>query len=501
MSSHSLSPRRPSHSRRPSTFKVCDFNEEHILTIAHEQIVDELETSNRTLRRQLLEKDEELVGYHNDLADLQTQLDSHLDKAKQAAELVKELREDLESEKENYDVLLAKYDEVADRGKKAYEGKKLCEEQIAELKTQVSELVTERNKLRSPIQKRSRSPSVERLTAENKRLQRESQDVRKRATQIVGPEWNSQDLKEAFDLLKQQLDEVTASRNEAQGTVLSLQARLEEANRRAEIKQAITPEPESDLSALTDLHPALTKVKNPTARQLADSLVEAITFDLNDIWSHLPHQQEEALVTPSTRRIDITLNRLKEAVKKDANLKLAPELAQAKQKCQELTQENQDLLKKGTDYLRVSSKLAELKKELRTTKKEKDEEIHAWKSIGDSFNQELWEPEDLTGYIEGLLEKSETLNVWRDTLFKYGFKYQPDQDFKVQADYFVGSLVKKELEKELPSVSVTNTDLESELNETLAILDYTLQCLKQGSASNSSGMPYRSVSGESAQSL
>jgi len=356
--SQSLSPqgRRPSHSRRPPTHRICDFGPEHISVLAHNLATEDLETANQQLRRKLSEKDEELLKYHSELGEVKTQLEeaqARYAEAKKVFEVAKESEEEyeqeveaLEKERDDYKKSLEEYKAALD---KANLNIREVKKKRDESEKQLAIRITEHDQARTLLQKRSRS--AERLSVENKRLARESQDVSKRLTELVGPEWNSGTTQEALDLLKKQLDEVTTSRNEAQATVASIQIQLEEANRRAEIKQAITPEPESDLSALTDLHPALSKAKHPTAKQLADSLVEAITFDLNDIWSHLPHQQEEALVTPSTRRIDIILNRLKEAVKKDANLKLAPELAQAKIQIRDLTVENKqykDTLQRNT---------------------------------------------------------------------------------------------------------------------------------------------------------
>jgi len=343
--SQSLSPqgRRPSHSRRPSTHRICEFGPEHLSVLAHNLATEDLETANQQLRRKLSEKDEELLKYHSELGEVKTQLEEAQAKyaeAKKVFEVAKESEEEyeqeveaLEKERDDYKKSLEEYKAALD---KANLNIRKVKEKRDESEKQLAIRIAEHDQARTLLQKRSRSRSAERLSVENKRLARESQDISKRLTELVGPEWNSGTTQDALDLLKKQLDEVTTARNEAQAAAASIQIKLEEANRRAEIKRAITPEPESDLTPLSDLHPALAKNKGQTAKQLADALVEAITFDLNDIWSHLPNQQEEALITPSTRRLDIILNRLKEAVKKDANLKLLPKLQQLKDQVQDL---------------------------------------------------------------------------------------------------------------------------------------------------------------------
>lgn len=330
--SHSLSPPRPSSRRRNSTHRNCDYGPDHLSLLAHNLAKEDWESKETTLRRRLSDKDQELVTYHNDLAESQKQLSHHRDLLQTNEQRISELEKEIDEHVKDYDSCYADYEKAVEDQTTNYHLAQKAKETIEELKLQITEISKERDQLRAPVQKRSRSPEVEELQRESKKLQRESKDARKRLTEIVGAGWKSDDLTELLELCQKNLNEARDSRNRNAAKVLALTVELKETrDRHAKVQQAFTPEPEADLSAITDLHPALSRAKNPTARQLADSLVEAITFDLNDIWSHLPHQQEEALVTPSTRRIDIILNRLKEAVKKDANLKLAPELAQAKE--------------------------------------------------------------------------------------------------------------------------------------------------------------------------
>jgi len=449
--SQSLSPqgRRPSSSRRPSTHRICDFGTEHISLLAHTLATEDLETANQQLRRKLSEKDEELLKYHNECGDLKNQLRKAQDlysEASKVFQVAKEAEaesereiEALEKERDDYKESLEKYKAALD---KANSNIRAIKEKRDESEKQLAIRTAEHDQLRAQAQKRSRSPSVERLSVENKKLLRESQDIRKRASQIVGPEWKSEDPKEALDILKQRLEEVTTARNEAQATAASVKIQLEEANRRAEIKQAITPEPESDLTPLSDLHPALARSKGQTARQLADALVEAITFDLNDIWSHLPHQQEEALVTPSTRRIDIILNRLKEAVKKDSNLKLAPELSQARTKIQDLNKELASVVQSYSAKDKQFKIVQNRNKQLR-------DQINGWKTLLGIEDEE--ETEEIEKYVRRLREQADT-KPWINLLTRHNLIPRHNIfDLRKQFEDIVSEFVKQQEEKLSPA--------------------------------------------------
>jgi len=310
--SSSLSPhgRRPSHSRKPSISKSCDYGSEHVSRLVLELAEDEREKAQRQAKRDLDQKNKELLEQHNELAALQDQYNQICHELEDSRKEVRKLEQDIEDASDEYNKLADEFNAEVEKFTKLKEINAKLREEREELKVQISELSTERDTLRLASLKRERSPGpdLEEARREAKQLKTESQDLRKRIT--------------ILETVEQERDR--------------LKKELEEANRRAEIKQAITPEPESDLTPLSDLHPALAKNKGQTAKQLADALIEAITFDLNDIWSHLPNQQEAALVTPSTRRLDVILNRLKEAVKKDANLKLLPKVQTLKDQVQDL---------------------------------------------------------------------------------------------------------------------------------------------------------------------
>lgn len=69
--------------------------------------------------------------------------------------------------------------------------------------------------------------------------------------------------------------------------------------------------PIDKLAAFRTLHPGL---KSLEPENLAQELREVLTFQLNDIWNQLPGRPEEELITPTTWRIDLVLERLKTAI-------------------------------------------------------------------------------------------------------------------------------------------------------------------------------------------
>jgi len=68
-----------------------------------------------------------------------------------------------------------------------------------------------------------------------------------------------------------------------------------------------------DLDAFRKLLPALEKVNSNNPRELAAAISDAISWELSSLWQYLPHEKDEALVTPSSRLGDL-LERVKAAV-------------------------------------------------------------------------------------------------------------------------------------------------------------------------------------------
>jgi hypothetical protein len=70
---------------------------------------------------------------------------------------------------------------------------------------------------------------------------------------------------------------------------------------------------QGDLSILRNLHPSLEKVEGTDIKSLVTALSDTISWELSSLWQYLPHDKDEALVTPSSRLGDL-LERVKAAV-------------------------------------------------------------------------------------------------------------------------------------------------------------------------------------------
>jgi len=468
--SRTLSPYdRQRKDRRQSQHRQCDFGRDHTSTLLHEQALDEAAVETSRLRRLLAEKDDELLGYHSELGKAKEDLSKAEKRFEEAKAIFKVAQEEEKEHEREVTSLVKERDDAQTALVKWKEALNRANENTKTTKALLETVTSERETLRSTLQKRPREEDLTRLEGENKKLLRESKDVRKRVSEIVGPEWNSEKPEEALERIGNELKTTREARDLYSAKVTELESQLAE-TRRARIVPVFTPEPESDLSALTDLHPALAKQKNPTAKQLANSLVEAITFDLNDIWSHLPNQQEEALVTPSTRRIDIILNRLKEAVKKDANLKLAPELSQAKARIQDL---NKELASAVQAYSAKDKQF----KTVQNRNKQLRDQINGWKLLLGIEDEEA--TEEIEAYVKRLRDQADT-KPWIDILTRHNLLPRHNvSELRKQYDSIVTTFVKQQEEvASLPTVTTTDTALVEELQETREAVATLLQWLR-----------------------
>lgn len=135
--------------------------------------------------------------------------------------------------------------------------------------------------------------------------------------------------------------------------ILGLAARNADLERRPD-KQQI----EEALQPLVDLHPNLASVTPRTPRELARAITELLSWNFATLWQHLPHPDEQDLITPSGQ-LEGQLARLVRAAEK---LRQNPEAEKAKVLRKEL-QESQERQRE------VRSLFDEAERQLRTKKK------------------------------------------------------------------------------------------------------------------------------------
>lgn len=171
MSSSSLAPSR--HRKTPPKPRTCDYGDEHVKRDKYEGVKEDV----KELQRKLEDKNDELLKYHNELAEAEN-------KAQASQELVRTLQGQVRDQKkeidagiddynravENQEIFEKERDEAEALHKKAIERAQKLEEELRELR---------------PL-KRGRSPAP--AAEEVKRLKTESQDLRKRVTQLESAE-------------------------------------------------------------------------------------------------------------------------------------------------------------------------------------------------------------------------------------------------------------------------------------------------------------------------
>lgn len=269
------SPRRP---RASATRRECEFGDDHVSWEKYEEKREALKAAKQTIE----EKEAELLEYHNQCAELQTQRESAEASLKTIEKKLQDKQKDCETLTEEYNKLV----EAKDKFKKEFE------KQEQDLRQTRLELRDTKLEL-SGARKRERSADS-RQQSEAKRLQKESQDLRNRNTIIE--------------------KELHHFRTKSFG---------------------ITPPPPEfpDLAPLFALHPRLTNVP---VKDIAKELVDVITYNLNDVWSYLPHEEEEALVTPATQDLERIFKRLRNAVSEDSQHLLKPRVQQLEQEVDRL---------------------------------------------------------------------------------------------------------------------------------------------------------------------
>jgi hypothetical protein len=207
--SHLTSRRKPSSSSSSSS-RRCDYGEAHVSRDKYEEYKEEARArgiSLAELQTLVTEKDDELLKYHNELAEETTRLDEAREEAKRLREELRKA-EDLEKKhRKEYNQLIDEHDERV-------EERDAFEKQLQQLKDENKNL------------KRPRETSEAIDPAEFKRLKTESIDLRQRLA--------------------------TAETNKTK--LLSLQAELD---RHKKIDAAFTPEPEDPV--LAEINKILTK--------------------------------------------------------------------------------------------------------------------------------------------------------------------------------------------------------------------------------------------------
>jgi len=363
MSSSSLS---PSRKKKDSAHKrSCDFGKDHVPTDRYEEKkLDILRLTGevKTLEARLVQKDAELLQYHNECAAL-TQVRDALEG--KLADLKKELADE---EKENAQHI-EDYNQLHDK----WAAQK---DTLSQRTTLVAELRESYAKLqRRTLDVEKEEPSLKRKIVEleeaNKRLKTRNDELEEEARQqekdaeidalftpepSIGPNLETQ-VRE----LKQHLQEQATARHaalverdnteklrlEAEQQLSRLRADCQELREEieewesavlnaagpkkdetpwtaAETELALTKAHQAlkhlsqrgDLTPIQALHPTLEGLQTPGA--LAQGIRDCLSFSLASLWQQLPHEADESLVTPQTQLSSI-LERVEKAA---ARLKL-----------------------------------------------------------------------------------------------------------------------------------------------------------------------------------
>lgn len=267
MSSASLRP-ASSHSRRPSTarsHRICDYGDEHVRRSKLEEKEDELLREQSKRKREKEEWESAASDYHEKLAAAQEELD-RLNK-----QLVDKTQELQELEKE-HNGCLDDYNAIVEERDAANNDRDRFIEKGKGYQTLLEEERVKTAKLQERVAELTKRPTSEDLEQERKKARKLETDLKH---------------------LSAKFDEQAAARHKGLDLLESARA---------------------DLTPLLELHPALSKVEDPTPAKLAEALVQNIAFDLNEVWNHLPVPPGEALVTPSTTTIEPLLRKLRRSV-------------------------------------------------------------------------------------------------------------------------------------------------------------------------------------------
>src|SRR6187549_152573 len=204
--SRTLSPYdRQRKDRRQSQHRQCDFGRDHTSTLLHEQALDEAAVETSRLRRLLAEKDDELLGYHSELGKAKEDLSKAEKRFEEAKAIFKVAQEEEKEHEREVTSLVKERDDAQTALVKWKEALNRANENTKTTKALLETVTSERETLRSTLQKRPREEDLTRLEGENKKLLRESKDVRKRVSEIVGPEWNSEKPEEALERIGNEL--------------------------------------------------------------------------------------------------------------------------------------------------------------------------------------------------------------------------------------------------------------------------------------------------------
>lgn len=324
--SHSLSPPRPSSSRRPSTHRRCEFGSDHVAKLTLELLEGDHSRKERALTQEIAEKNQELLQLHNELGEARATSEA-------LTVQVQKLEKDIEQGVEDYNQAIEDFNQaveerdanaaIIDRNREKHK-KQLDLNQ--ELKLQITELSQERDTLRAP--KRERENSVD--PAEVKRLKTESKDLRRRLTLLETVEEERKRLKEELERAHQ-LNKAFTPAPESQDQ--QLREELEEWEDAA--LQSLGPKPDEtpwtpaevrsgiehirrivdeikDLKPFSPLLPAGYDLKDKTIRDVASFLQEWYFRTLNELGNLLPDDTE--LITPTVSIPELG-ERLKERLK------------------------------------------------------------------------------------------------------------------------------------------------------------------------------------------
>jgi hypothetical protein len=244
--------RRPSYSNKEP---ICEFGSNHVSRAEHSRICDELEERLRRLQAssdlRKAETEEELLKYHNELADSQKQVQDLEEKVRACEQAALQVVQRLKNLEDSHT-----------RQSRDLQQAKAANRNLEEFRNQAQKNTGEQDRKTIELQQRVaellKRPAPEELDQERRKNVRLEKEITRLSTQ-----------------------------------------------------------PELSLLPFINLHQGLGKVQPANAPNIANALVEQITFDLNEIWTHLPHPAEESLITPNTSRLEALLEKIRKAVTLD----------------------------------------------------------------------------------------------------------------------------------------------------------------------------------------